>query len=301
MGTKKNLILNIRMKHWSIHIMMFIFIIQTIDIKAQNYNSILVDNKQRDYILYLPKGLPQNAPLVFAFHGYTGTAYDLMKNFGLNEIADKNEFAVCYPQGLKDEKGNHFWQVGYEFHKNIKVDDVKFICTLSAELQNKYELSNNNTFIIGFSNGGDFCNLLICKTSGIFKAAAPIISCIMKETYDFCKDSKPVPVFMLNGKRDNITFWEGDMKNLQGYGPYLPTKAMLDFRVTQNGCVPSETDTLFSDDLKQDTYVVREKYINEVTGNQVWMYSVINGGHDYPNYINLAQEIWNFFSQYLNK
>ena len=55
----------------------------------------------------------------------------------MNKVAEKNGFAVCYPQGSKSseksmytEKGSPFWNVGYEIHKNEKVDDVDFILSL---------------------------------------------------------------------------------------------------------------------------------------------------------------------------
>ena len=289
------------MKYRFIYIILFAFIIQAGILKAQIKNTIRFENYKREYILYLPKNLPPDAPLVFVFHGYTGTAAGTMKSFGLNKVADKNGFAVCYPQGLKDQQGKTFWQVGYSFHKKLKVDDLKFICFLASTLQAKYHVSKSNTFITGISNGGDLCNLLICKTTGLFKAAALIVGCIMKDIYDSCSNAAPVPLLMLNGTKDSITHWAGDMKDLQGYGPYLPTEMMLDFRIAQNGVTLSKTDTLFSQKPKDDSYIVKAKYSNKDSKNQVLMYRVINGGHDYPPYINMAEEIWRFFSDYVNQ
>lgn len=270
------------------------------EVVSQKNYSIQHENKNREYIFYQPKDLPEDAPLVFVFHGYSGNAKGTMKSFGLNKLADKHGFAVCYPQGLKDHDGNLFWQVGYKFHENIEVDDVSFICKLSETLQEKYKLSRNNTFIIGFSNGGDLCNLLLCETSGIFKAAAPIISCIMKETYDACSNSKAVPVFMLNGTNDDVTYWNGDMNDTQGYGAYLPSETMFDFRIAQNEATLSSNDTIVSLIPNDTSSVVIQKYLNNNTNNQVWLYRVINGGHGHPSYINLGQEIWNFFTHFIN-
>ncbi len=267
---------------------------------SQKTFSFQFDNKDREYILYLPVNLKNDAPLVFVFHGYSGNAKGTMKSFGMNKLADKHGFAVCYPQGLIDHDGNHFWQVGYKFHKNINVNDVDFICALAESLQQKYKLSKNNTFITGFSNGGDLCNLLLCQTSGIFRAAAPIISCIMKETYDSCTNSKPVPVFLLNGTKDNITYWNGDMNDSQGYGAYLSTEKMLSFRIKQNNATLFSCDTIVNPEKSDTTSVIIQKYINSNSKNQVWMYKVVNGGHGYPDYINLSQEIWNFFNHFIN-
>jgi len=266
--------------------------------RAQEIGSFRMDGRERQYILYLPDGLPAEAPLVFVFHGYTGHAESTMHSLGMNRIADRYGFAVCYPQGTTDQSGNPFWQVGYRQQLEIEVDDVGFICGLAEHLQREHQLNRDHTFITGFSNGGDFCNLLLCSTSGIFRAAAPIISCIMKSTYDACGEARPVPIFMLNGTSDSVTYWEGDMEDRQGYGPYLSTPAMLEFRIRQTGCLLTATDTIRGPDAEETTLVVTEKYTNPVSGDRVWMYRYVNGGHGTPEYLNLAQEIWDFFSLY---
>ena len=62
-----------------------------------------VDGLERTYRLYLPEGVPDNAPLVFVLHGYGGNFN--LDRYGMNEAADRHGFAVCYPQGVKDGRG----------------------------------------------------------------------------------------------------------------------------------------------------------------------------------------------------
>ena len=57
----------------------------------------------REYILYLPASLRDNAPLVLVLHGYGGRA--MQSGAGMNRIADREGFAVCYPQGAVDGRG----------------------------------------------------------------------------------------------------------------------------------------------------------------------------------------------------
>ena len=59
--------------------------------------NVEVEGKKREYILYIPKGIRFNSPLVIALHGYTDNANAFMNFTGLNLVADKNGFAVCYP------------------------------------------------------------------------------------------------------------------------------------------------------------------------------------------------------------
>ncbi len=280
------------------YLFLILLLLVFLETNAQSYEKISVDDLQRDYIIYLPKNLPKNAPLVFVFHGYTDNAKNVMNTFGMNEVADKNGFAVCYPQGWKDKRGDNFWQVGYYIHKEEKVNDIKFISSLTSYLQKKYNLSKQHTYITGISNGGDLCNLLICKTKGLFKAAAPLLSCIMKDIYDSCSNPKPFPVLLINGMEDKTTYWAGDMKNEQGYGPYLPTATMVDFHIAKNGGRLLKTDTVMGDLKIKDDYTIRKFFNNTSKVNRVWVYTVKNGGHSMPKYLNMAAEVWKFFSLY---
>jgi len=264
-----------------------------------NPYKISVDSVKREYYLHIPNNLPSNAPLIMIFHGYSGNALNTIKTTNFNQLADKNGFIACYPQGLIDEDKNAFWQVGYTFHKDFKVDDVKFVVKLIEKLQSEYQLSKKNIFMTGFSNGGDFCNLLSCETDGLFKATAPIISCFMDEFYNNCQNASSIPTLMLNGTNDPITLWDGDMNDSQGYGPYLSTKAMINFRLKQIQHDKVIRDTIISPDSNEKTLVAIEKYSSSKSDNQVWMYSYLNGGHGYPNYLNLEEKIFSFFNFYL--
>ena len=262
---------------------------------------ITVDSIEREYYLHIPDNLPNNAPLIMIFHGYSGSALNTIKTTNFNQLADKNGFIACYPQGLIDKENNAFWQVGYTFHKELNVDDVKFIQKLIEKLKSEFQLSKKNVFMTGFSNGGDFCNLLSCETDGLFRAAAPIISCFMEEIFNNCLYANPMPTLMLNGTKDPITFWDGDMTDSQGYGPYISTKSMINFRLKQIQHDKVIRDTLISPDSNEKTLVAIDKYSSSISENQVWMYSYLNGGHGYPDYLNLEKQIFSFFNIYLDK
>lgn len=273
---------------------------KTRQIKTKNTLKITVDSIEREYYIHIPENLPSGAPLLMVFHGYSGTALNTMQTTKFKELADQKRFAVCYPQGLLDKEGNAFWQVGYAFHKKIKVNDIKFVKKLLEKIRLEYQLSKTNIFMTGFSNGGDFCNLLSCETTDVFRATAPIISCFMEEFYDTCPSANSIPTLMLNGTKDPITLWSGDKKNTQGYGPYLSTQEMIDFRLKQIKHFKVSLDTIRSTDLNETTFVTIEKYSAAQSQEQVWMLSYVNGGHGYPDYLNLENRIWEFFQLYLN-
>ena len=261
------------------------------------------DNGQiREYYLYIPNSIQDNAPLVFVLHGYTGSAGGIMGYSGMNEIAQENGFAVCYPQGLSDQSGNNFWNVGYEFHDNQMVNDVNFLSSLANYLQDEYNLSEENTFSTGMSNGGDMSYMLACQANDVFKAIAPVAGCMMEEIYNTC-DSSPVPVFEIHGNNDNVTLWDGDMQNNDGWGAYYSIEDGIELWVETNNCQNNEEVFLPNTNLSDGSYIINHRYFDCTDNAEVWLYEVINGGHDWPGSygnmdINASEEIWNFFSQY---
>ena len=172
---------------------------------------------EREYYLYVPESIQPEAPLVFVFHGYTGSAAGIMDYSGFNAIADENGFAVCYPQGLTDNYGNTFFNVGYSFHWNETVDDVGFAISLASYLQSHYDLSHINTFSTGMSNGGDLSYLLACDASTTFRAVGPVAGIMMEWIYDSCDPENPMPILEIHGTNDNISWWDGDLDDEDGW------------------------------------------------------------------------------------
>jgi polyhydroxybutyrate depolymerase len=262
--------------------------------------TIEVDGKNREYILYLPGKLPLKSPLLIAIHGYTDNDSSFMQHTSLNKIANENGFAVCYPQGLRDSSGKTFWQVGYSFHRNEKVDDVRFLSYLTSNLQKQYGFDPDRTFVTGMSNGGDMCILLACKRPELFKAVAAVSGCMMQVNYDSCASAIPIPVMMINGTADSITWWNGDLNDRQHYGPYLQVRSTFNFFVRKNGCTEKTTDTIPDIHPNDKSFIIVEKHSGGVNNNKVWLYTVVNGGHDWIGKtgnmdVQASEEIWKFF------
>jgi len=256
----------------------------------------------REYYLYIPNSIQNNAPLVFVLHGYSGSAGGIMGYSGMNEVALQNGFAVCYPQGLSDQSGYNFWNVGYEFHNNQTVNDVNFLSSLANYLQDEYNLSQDNTFSTGMSNGGDMSYMLGCQANDVFRAIAPVAGCMMEEIYNTC-DSSPVPVLEIHGDNDDVTLWDGDMQNNDGWGAYYSIEDGIELWVEINDCQNNEEIFLPNTNLNDGTYIINHRYFDCNDNAEVWLYQVVGGGHDWPGSdgnmdINSSEEIWKFFSQY---
>jgi polyhydroxybutyrate depolymerase len=265
------------------------------------YSEFEYGNEMREYIYHSPSNLKPGSPLVVAVHGYTDDAYSFMNYTSLNHLADSMGFTVCYPRGSVDSKGNRFWYAGYSFHQDGDIkDDCGFVESLAIFLQKKYKLDPDRTFITGMSNGGDLCVKIACQGSGVFKAYAPVVGCMMKIVAD-SSHYDPVPLLFINGTADSTTYFKGDISNKQGYGVYWGTDEMIRYFLLENNCNHVITDTIYDAKKTDSTFAIRYLYTNkESAENPVLFYKIVGGRHDWPgstgyNCINASQEIASFF------
>ena len=186
---------------------------------------------EREYYLYRPEGLKAGAPLVIVLHGYGGSALKGKK--AMMDVADRNGFAVCYPQGIKDPKGKPGWNVRYPSQKGMKTDDVKFLIALSKELQKKFDLSPKNTFLTGMSNGGDIIYLIAMRAPKAFKAMASIAGLQfnwMETEYSY---KHPLPFMEVHGTQDHTSEWLGGERRQTHRSLALQSRRRRPFLVRQ--------------------------------------------------------------------
>ena len=257
----------------------------------------------REYYLYVPDEVDLNTSLIFILHGYSGSASGIMGYSGINNLADEHNFIACYPQGTNDANGYAFWNVGYSFHANVEVDDVEFIRTLRAHIIQEYYLTEYNIFSTGMSNGGDMSYLLACQASDVIRAIAPVAGCMMEWIFDSCSPEYTRSVFEIHGTDDDVTWWEGDYDDSGGWGNYIGVMPTFSFWASNNSCTDFESYELPDLDQSDGSYIISDKYSGGTGGNEVWLYKVINGGHDWPGSygnmdINSSEEIINFFSRF---
>lgn len=258
---------------------------------------------ERHFLLHIPDGLDPSPPLVIVMHGYGGTAQEMQNGSGMNQQANTDGFVVVYPQGTKDQWDQHFFNVGYEFHSGQNVDDLSFIIDLVAYLQESYALSPTDVFSTGMSNGGDMSYLLACEGSDTIKAIAPVAGTMMKYIIDDCTPNRQIPVFEIHGTEDDITYWDGDYNNVDGWGAYADIPSIIDFWVSHNGLTELDTTDLEDSQANDNSNIVFHRHWTEGSTTEVWLYRIENGGHDWPGWwgnqdIQTSEALWTFFEKY---
>lgn len=258
---------------------------------------------EREYYLYRPEGLKAGAPLVIVLHGYGGSALKGKK--AMMDVADRNGFAVCYPQGIKDPKGKPGWNVRYPSQKGMKTDDVKFLIALSKDLQKKFDLSHKNTFLTGMSNGGDIIYLIAMRAPKAFKAMASIAGLQfnwMETEYSY---KHPLPFMEVHGTQDHTSEWLGDPENKGGWGAYIPVPAAVSRIIAVNGCTEEYVTELPRREGRNQVTLYQFKAgkpaVNGGRPTEVWLYKVEGGGHSWSDKdMDTCSEIWRFFSQWID-
>lgn len=251
---------------------------------------------ERVYRLHIPENMPENGPLVVVLHGYGSP-----KPGVLNETADRHGFAVCYPQGEKDGRGNLCWNVGYPFQHDMTIDDVEFLTQLVGHLQQKYGFSKQNVFCAGMSNGGEMCYLLAARKPDLFAAVAPISGLMMEWLYKSDTSTLPVPLFEIHGTDDKISAWEGDPDNKGGWGEYIPVPLAVHFCAAKNRCTLMRTDTVTGKAPNNRT-IVKHRFSGGTNESEVWLYEMIGGKHSwFWDDMDTGDELWKFFSMYVDR
>lgn len=261
----------------------------------------------RTYKLYVPDNLTENASLVIVLHGYGGHAMNDGKAFC--SIADKENFAVCYPQGAVDGKGKTCWNVGYPFQEDLKTDDVGFLCKLARHLQKEYNLSRINTFLTGMSNGGEMCYLMAYLKPDFFGAIASISGLTLEWMQKDLDTKGSVPFMEVHGTADHVSEWNGDPENEGGWGEYIAVPLAVGKWVAEAECTHETVENLpmkaAGTSKQSPKQVILHKYVGGRPAwkggpeTEVWLYQVVGGDHSWSEHsLDTCDEVWKFFKMW---
>ena len=249
----------------------------------------------RTYWLYVPEGADASTPLVLVLHGYGGNAEGYCP--AMLEVAEREGFAVCYPQGEKDAKGKTGWNVGYDVQQGLKRDDVGFVRALVKHLQKKHRIGKDNVFMSGMSNGGEMTYFMAYRHPELFRAYASIAGLTMQWAYKEWQAKRPVPLMEVHGTADKTSMWEGDPLDTGGWGAYIAVPAAVAYWAAQARCTHEETTEL---PRKGEHPVTLHRYLGGDDDIEVRLYEVGGAKHSWHlQDLDTCEEMWSFFQQYL--
>ena len=260
---------------------------------------------ERSVIVHIPEDTPANAPLVSVMHGYSSRASSIAGYSGFKEVADREKFIVAFPQGTTDAEGYPFFNVGYAFHDDVSVNDLGFIRFVVETLQDDYAASRQHVFATGMSNGGDMSFYLACEASDIFAAFAPVAGTMMQHIFQACSPEAHRPIMAVNGTADDVTYFNGDLENQDGWGIYLDMPTIVDLWRGLGQLDKAEESNLPDLAPNDGSQVVLKRYFSDEHPREFLLYQVENGGHDWPGVwgnmdLDTTGEIWKFFTKVID-
>jgi polyhydroxybutyrate depolymerase len=277
--------------------------------------SIVVDGRTRNFIVYTPKQQTKAPlPMVFVLHGGgSGTSQQLERFTKFNDVAEREGFITCYPEGY-DGNWNDGRGVSFIKAHSENVDDVKFLRAVVDSVAKEQKVDRSKIFATGISNGGFMSHRLAADASDVFAAVAPMVGGMTIPIGEKFKPEYPVSLFVIQGEADPLVPYAGGEV---GYrvgkkrGRFLPTKTSIEKYLERNG-VPDTPSSKILPDKEPDDGTTTEvvTWPDGEGGSKIQFYSIRNGGHTWPGRplyaperlvgkvsldFDACEEIWKFF------
>jgi polyhydroxybutyrate depolymerase len=252
-----------------------------------NSQTMRIGTNIRHYIEYVPADLPAGAPLVIVLHGrlMTGNMMREMTGYEFDQAADREHFAVLYPDGYRRS-----W---YDCRKDREetarlehVDDPGFVRALIARENSDLKIDARKVFIVGFSNGGHMAMDLAEQSPSpaaavaVFATSAPV-----RAESDCPQNTATPPVMMVDGTADPVDPFAGgkaDIFGVQRLGTVMPVVASAEALAARDGVQAAETTTDLPHRHADDPTHVREMSWSRDGKPYVVLYEIIGGGHVVP-------------------
>jgi polyhydroxybutyrate depolymerase len=180
--------------------------------------SMDVAGVQRSYRTYVPKGLPQGAPLVLVMHGSgeNPQAIRVGTGYGFERLADRHGFAVVYPKSYGFD-WNDCSSIGNTAVDGVRADDASFLAALVDKLVGEMGVDPQRVFAAGVSNGGSMALRLALEHPQRYRAVAAALANVPAPQNFQCQPVAQTPsVMILNGTQDPLVPYAGGEINLLG-------------------------------------------------------------------------------------
>jgi polyhydroxybutyrate depolymerase len=275
----------------------------------QKREQLIVEGVSREFLIYIPNTMPhdEQVPVIISFHGTLGSAVQMMSFADFRPIAEREKVLIVCPEGITQT-----WNDGRATKANLQgVDDVGFVKVLISHLYENFSVDPKQVFLTGMSNGGFMVSRLACELPDMLTAIG-VVAATMDRASGL-HPAQPLPALYIHGTRDRLVPYEGGATKAAG-GDVYSHNEIIKLWVSINQCLPEPVETITPDQAGDSTSVIKKEFSNTDTGIIVCDYTIVNGGHTWPdgpqyaaiNFVglvshnlNACEAIWAFFKQYL--
>lgn len=263
--------------------------------------TIVVDNVNRSYIIYIPEIYDGSSavPLIINYHGLGSNAFEQMAYGDFRPLAEEEGFIVAHPTGTTYLGFTH-WNVG-GFTLGSPTDDVRFTQALLEQIKQDYNIDTGRVYATGMSNGGFMSFKLACDMAQDFAAVASVTGSMTTDMIAACSPSSPMPVLQFHGTADATVSYNG----IEPWNVAIPE--VLSFWVEQNRTnSEAQVRRLIDFNPDDENFIDHFVYAGGNNGSVVEHYRINNGSHSWPGTsfgeanrdINATDLIWEFFKRF---
>lgn len=244
---------------------------------TQTNDGFVHDSLNRSFIYYTPASWTQDQslPVLFVLHGLLQDATSIMDITNFNDIAEANNFIVCYPDGV-----NSAWNA----NMNVSIsqaDDIGFLEELSLYMQNNFNTDPSKQYLTGFSNGGFMCHKMLCESSQCFAAVATVAGTMSDTVYQNCNPQNISDILHIHGTLDTPVPYGGSPTT------GISAETLMEIWSGYYNCNISPTTTIMPNPNFLDlSYPEKYTYTN-CNNVSLEHIKVIGGGHQWPGILTV--------------
>ena len=215
----------------------------------KNEVDIRIMGSRRSYLVHVPPAYETRSPLplVVAIHGAFETAKDMEERSGFSDLADKEGFAVVYPNGFGLFGLLQHWNAGHCCGKAAAdgIDDVSFLVEVIEDVKKLLPIDLKRVYMVGFSNGGMLAHRFAAEKTDTLSALATVAATIGSHTtgeaplWRMPDPEASLPLIAFHGLADDAIPAQGGISPKRGGDQeFISVDDSTDFWIRNNGCHP---------------------------------------------------------------
>jgi poly(hydroxyalkanoate) depolymerase family esterase len=125
----------------------------------------------RTNLVFVPSGhVGTKVPAVMVLHGCGQSPESMMKGTRFNELAEKENFIVIYPEQTSAHNGGKCWNWFRPQHQERGSGEPKVLTDLLAAVESQYEIDKHRRYVTGLSAGGAMATIMGVTYPDVFAA-----------------------------------------------------------------------------------------------------------------------------------
>lgn len=238
----------------------------------------------RSYRIDLPAN-PQGAPIIIGLHGGGGSADQFARSSGLSRPANRQGYAVIYPEGTGRAAT---WNGGYccgSAQRN-RVDDMAFLDAVIADATRRFGLNPERLYLTGMSNGAIMAETYAARHPGRVRAVAGVAG-----TMDTgrIRVKGPVPLLHIHGTADAMVPYAGGLGDSSLTRTNFASVASVEAAFLAPFPMLARTEHVI-DPAADGMRVIERNYADERGRVQVRIQTIEGGGHAWPGSRRAARQ-----------